>query len=521
MDRPAGNAGRALPCSTLDPTRRLPFRTEPTQENHVPTRRRPFDLTRGARHTSPAVRRLTAALTRFAAEPVFTVRTPATPVTAAGGAYTVLLAPVNVPSDDGRVIVDTLGWREPPLPFMASDSEMGHGDARHVGALSDFTEQDIEGDRWVTATVTYDDDDDAAEYERLATDPDQAYNGVSIHMGRADFFPVVFRDGTWQRISFDEIEEALEDAESEEEVEAFFQTIMMGAFDAEIAAATQVAIPAFPGSRILVAATNPVQNMSAFLAAADGVDLNRPPAEWFTDPQLDGPTPMTVTDDGRIFGHLALWDTCHTGYRDTCVKPPRDADYTAFLQCTVTAADGTTIPTGPIVVDEGHAPTGWTMSRTLRHYSQTGLTAGYVAIGHDQHGIWVHGAASPRATGEMVETMRRHPLSGDWRDDGGRYRLVAAVSVNNPGFPIRNQALIAAGDDGEEQMVGMITVGPNPDSPSDLTLVAAAVEHQADNMGRLISLFERTAERLDQIEQQITAPARQAEAAELKAIFDV
>lgn len=40
---------------------------------------------------------------------------------------------------------------------------------------------------------------------------------------------------------------------------------------------------------------------------------SRPPAAWFQDPQLTGPTPLTVDDDGRVYGHLATWGTCFAG----------------------------------------------------------------------------------------------------------------------------------------------------------------------------------------------------------------
>src|SRR5690606_27483392 len=41
----------------------------------------------------------------------------------------------------------------------------------------------------------------------------------------------------------------------------------------------------------------PVQALTASAARFDGT--------WFQDPALTKPTPLTVTDDGRVFGHLA------------------------------------------------------------------------------------------------------------------------------------------------------------------------------------------------------------------------
>jgi hypothetical protein len=44
--------------------------------------------------------------------------------------------------------------------------------------------------------------------------------------------------------------------------------------------------------------------------------------EWFADPQFSELTPLTVTDDGRVFGHFAQWDTCHIGIPDVCTTAP-------------------------------------------------------------------------------------------------------------------------------------------------------------------------------------------------------
>lgn len=45
----------------------------------------------------------------------------------------------------------------------------------------------------------------------------------------------------------------------------------------------------------------------------------------FADPHLSGPTALTVTADGRVYGHLATRDVCHIGYGDRCVAAPSPA----------------------------------------------------------------------------------------------------------------------------------------------------------------------------------------------------
>jgi hypothetical protein len=41
----------------------------------------------------------------------------------------------------------------------------------------------------------------------------------------------------------------------------------------------------------------------------------RPPREWFDLPEANDPTPLTFTADGQVFGHLALYETCHSGFQ--------------------------------------------------------------------------------------------------------------------------------------------------------------------------------------------------------------
>ena len=38
-----------------------------------------------------------------------------------------------------------------------------------------------------------------------------------------------------------------------------------------------------------------------------------PPKEMFEVPEPAGAFPMTYEDDGQVYGHLALWETCHRG----------------------------------------------------------------------------------------------------------------------------------------------------------------------------------------------------------------
>lgn len=162
-----------------------------------------------------------------------------------------------------------------------------------------------------------------------------------------------------------------------------------------------------------------------------------PPRDWFEDPKLHGPTPIAVTADGRVMGHLAAWGTCHAGIGNQCVMAPRTATaYKYFLNGTVITAQGNAVRVGKITAGTGHADTrlGWVPASD--HYDNTGKQVAVVASGEDRWGIWVAGALVPEADDTDAAMLRRSPLSGDWRRINGNLELVAALAVNTPGFPI-------------------------------------------------------------------------------------
>src|SRR5699024_2335066 len=57
-------------------------------------------------------------------------------------------------------------------------------------------------------------------------------------------------------------------------------------------------------------------------ARVAGGGPDSPPRDWFSDPQLTEPAPIVVQADGRVFGHLATWDSCHIAHPDFCTSPP-------------------------------------------------------------------------------------------------------------------------------------------------------------------------------------------------------
>jgi hypothetical protein len=187
----------------------------------------------------------------------------------------------------------------------------------------------------------------------------------------------------------------------------------------------------------------------AIVAAAAPVN---PPKAWFSNPQFTAPTPVRVTGDGRVFGHAASWNSCHTGFSGECVTAPKSASqYAYFMTGEVLTAEGDYLPVGTITMGTGHADTAWNAAKALAHYDNTGLQVAVVSAGEDQFGIWVAGSLVPGLPEEKAAELRRSPLSGDWRRIAGKMELIRALAVNSPGFPVvrtagkRVQALVAAG----------------------------------------------------------------------------
>ena len=211
------------------------------------------------------------------------------------------------------------------------------------------------------------------------------------------------------------------------------------------------ALKTWPGRHS--ARTDTYDAAEPYMLVASGVPI-RPPAAWFEDPKLVGPSPLTVTEDGRVFGHVATWETCHIAYSGSCITPPHSrTDYSHFCTGSVLTEEGKTLRVGKLTIGTGHADAKLNAAAAAAHYDDTGTAAALVEAGEDQYGIWVAGAVTPWATAEQVAQLRAAPLSGDWRTVGGSLEMVAALGVNVGGFPIPRSretaegtyALVAAG----------------------------------------------------------------------------
>lgn len=187
------------------------------------------------------------------------------------------------------------------------------------------------------------------------------------------------------------------------------------------------------------------------VVAAGGPML--PPKDWYKNPGLDRPTPITVTADGRIQGHIATWASNHIGLPPG-TKPPRSQSEYAFFETGVLQTDdGSDVRVGQLTLAGGHAPMSASAQQAVEHYDNTASAVADVRAGEDAHGIWITGGLRPSVTDEQVRALRASAPSGDWRPIDGALELVAVCQVNTPGFPVA-RAMVASG-----QVTALVAAG--------------------------------------------------------------
>lgn len=197
----------------------------------------------------------------------------------------------------------------------------------------------------------------------------------------------------------------------------------------------------------------------ALLAAG----MLKPQRALFDNPGLKAATPLVVTGEGHVYGHLATWRQCHMGVGNKCVIAPQSkTNYKWFKTGSVITHDGSTLRIGKITIGTGHADQKYGVIPATEHYDNTGSCIAVVNAGEDSFGVWVAGALVTGVSEDRIAELRRSPLSGDWRRVDGNLELVAALAVNNPGFPVINEdeggaySLVAAGVLGEQAGQGRL-----------------------------------------------------------------
>jgi len=426
------------------------------------------------------------------------------PTELAGAPFVIpVLAPIGVKSGDGRSFAPlSLTTRDLPLPLMWQiQTAEGHDDSVIVGRIDSM--ERAENGSLVNARGVFDVGPYGQEAERLVRH--KFLRGVSVDL---DNFEAEARSP--QKVE-------REHGEGEEPDVVRIAADDMVVTNGRVMGATLVAKPAFQEVRIeleegqeeeepMVAdgtyIGTPVteaetEEMVRSALTAAGIPIH-PPQEWFEDPELKEETPLTVLDDGRVFGHIATWDTEHIGLPFS-TRPPRSrSNYGYFHTGLLRTAEGKDIPVGQITLAGGHAPLESDAAMAVKHYDDTASAFCDVHAGEDAYGIYVAGALRPDVTAGQVRAIRAAAPSGDWRPIHGRLEMVAVCQVNVPGFPTV-RARVASG-----HVYALVAAGTS-------TLARIRTEMDAAPLDRLI-------ERVDALEtpqREALAQAREAAMARL------
>ena len=381
---------------------------------------------------------------------------------------------------DGRLIEDgALRWDDLPIPLRVAFKDVGGHDGAEVCGRIETVERREGGDIYATGAF---DLGSAVGTEAFRQVSEQMSNGVSI-----DTDDVTFRIMAKADMPEADVADSGNDGETEADPEGRVKVAAMSSSDelmviesARLRAATLVAVPAFATARVYAAGQAPstsetsdrgenVDSGAEMARSADADPLSRdsltaaaiptaPPEAWFKDPALAGPTALVVEDDGRVYGHIAAWGTCHIGQIGKCVEPPTSpSNYAYFRTGALRTAEGTSVAVGHLTMGTGHAGPRDSANAAAEHYDNTGTVFADVAAGEDAYGIWVAGSLRPGITPEQVRVARSAPISGDWRTIRGSLELVGALAVNVPGFPVpRPQGLLASGEVKSLQASGVV-----------------------------------------------------------------
>ena len=402
---------------------------------------------------------------------------PAPADAAPDGRWEGVIAREGEMTGDGRMIEDgALRWDDLPIPLRVAFKDVGGHDGAEVCGRIETVERREGGDIYATGTF---DLGSAVGAEAFRQVSEKMSNGVSIDTDDVTFRIMAKADMPEADIadSGNASDDDEPDPEGRVKVAAMSSSDELTVIEsARLRAATLVAVPAFATARVYAAGQSPAkpaekdgtgeteEKVEAPAAPRSRDSLTAaaiptaPPEAWFKDPALTGPTALVVEDDGRVYGHIAAWGTCHIGQIGKCVEPPTSpSNYAYFRTGALRTAEGTSVAVGHLTMGTGHAGPRDSANAAAEHYDNTGTVFADVAAGEDAYGIWVAGSLRPGITPEQVRVARSAPISGDWRTIRGSLELVGALAVNVPGFPVpRPQGLLASGEVKSLQASGVV-----------------------------------------------------------------
>jgi hypothetical protein len=180
------------------------------------------------------------------------------------------------------------------------------------------------------------------------------------------------------------------------------------------------------------------------LAAALGRRASGPAvmrAAYFEPIDATQPVKFTITDDGRIMGHLFTWNACHRSFLGRCERPERQSEFPDFHTGETALDNGERLRTGVITFADLHAPDGQLTADELTTLMEhTGVQLGPVRLHADAFGVQACGQVFDDVDPTQVARALAGYPSGDWRKINGTWRLFGLHVVNTPGYPMYEEA---------------------------------------------------------------------------------
>lgn len=379
--------------------------------------------------------------------------------------FTAIIAIEDVPTGDGRMLAPkSLVFDSAPYPLRFKGD--GSHDGIVVGTLDEVwrsgTEVRARGDLHLDSA----DPEVTAAASRVAELAEEGLAGLSVGMDDQEVEIRVRR----------ELLEVVEDVEVDEmpDREVKDGRVIVGRWkaDDELAVVVNARLrevsvtdtPAIVGTGLTLE-REPV-------AAAGGV------RSWFDNPNFgydgsddtrlvfqnpiradDAPhwgCPLTVTPQGRVYGHMATKGRCHAARQDVCLNlDALDPSYSFDEFLVGEAVPG--VRTGPIVLNTPHSIRADGTIRDWDWLANTGQAVADAAVGVDRHGVWVAGQVRPGVTKQQLAALKGGALSGEWTPAPGRFglRLSGILVVNGPAFAVARHPVAASG--------GTYTFGPGGD----------------------------------------------------------
>lgn len=438
----------------------------------------------------------------------------------------------GIPSGDGRMIAEqALTWRELPIPLMLQTvNAPGHDGAMIAGSIHEIVR---EGQN-VVGRGYFDSGEAGTEAKRLLSEGTMRGVSADIDSVMVEFVTPEGAEVTMEDMLFagvDALEVLVEGRIMGATLtpfpafqEAFVQVINNDAVAEDmvlVASGAEIAgdvwrVPS-PLGVWLPGDENPEEALASLVAsAAASVDVPaNPPRDWFLPGDMDKPEPFTVHADGRVYGLVARWGTCHIGFTDRCVNVPKSGSaYKHFRNKNVLTAEGDLVATGPVFMDTVHPDLRLRASDTQAFYADTGCAVADVALYENEHGIVAAGALRPGLTPEQVRRFRGSDVSPDWRQINGRLEVVGLLSVNVSGFIV--EGLVASGaevsnprglwDSAEGELTTLVAAGMvrHADTEmADLRAEVAALRAEMDDFREAVRPIraQRASERFARLAQ--------------------